>query len=60
MKPIILIIFFNIKTFLIRIEKKQQIFYSYGRRDNRLLLLWYGFALEKNVYDYIPIKVINN
>ena len=38
-------------------EKGEQIFNSYGRRNNRFLLLWYGFTFEGNKYDSVPFRI---
>ena len=38
-------------------EAGSQLYMSYGRYSNRMLLSTYGFALEDNVYDYARIIV---
>jgi hypothetical protein len=38
-------------------ENGSQLFMSYGRYSNRMLLSTYGFALENNFYDYARVVV---
>lgn len=40
------------------VKKGQQIYNCYGRRNNRFLLMWYGFALRENAYDSLPLRVV--
>lgn len=40
-----------------RIKKGQQIFHCYGRRTNKFLLSWYGFAYLPNIYDSYSFRV---
>jgi hypothetical protein len=37
--------------------KGEQIFNSYGRRNNRFLLLWYGFTFDGNKYDSVAFRI---
>jgi len=38
------------------IQSGDAVFNSYGRRTNRELILSYGFALEKNCWEYVALK----
>ena len=40
-----------------RYEKGQEVFNSYGRRDNHFLLMEYGFALYKNEWDTVDMTL---
>jgi hypothetical protein len=40
-----------------QMEPGSQIFNSYGRRNNRFLLLWYGFTFPGNKYDSLPFRM---
>ncbi|CAD8064909.1 unnamed protein product [Paramecium sonneborni] len=43
------------------IKKYEQVTISYGRRTNRFLLCWYGFALEQNLYSSFNFRLwLNN
>lgn len=37
-------------------EAGSEVYMSYGRYSNRMLLATYGFALKENCYDYVRIK----
>lgn len=39
------------------ISEGDQIFNSYGRRSNKFLLAWYGFAHEPNKYDSVAFRL---
>ncbi|KAL4489194.1 hypothetical protein ABPG72_006258 [Tetrahymena utriculariae] len=36
--------------------KGRQIYHCYGRRNNRFLMVWYGFCHENNYYDSFPFR----
>lgn len=40
-------------------QAQEQIFDSYGRRSNDELLLLYGFALAKNVHNFVEISLLD-
>ena len=41
-------------------EKGEQLFNSYGSRNNRFLLMWYGFSLDKNKYNSVSLRLVLN
>eukprot|EP00357_Protocruzia_adherens_P016911 CAMPEP_0114994628 /NCGR_PEP_ID=MMETSP0216-20121206/13249_1 /TAXON_ID=223996 /ORGANISM="Protocruzia adherens, Strain Boccale" /LENGTH=722 /DNA_ID=CAMNT_0002358519 /DNA_START=25 /DNA_END=2193 /DNA_ORIENTATION=+ len=41
-------------------QKDKEVFNCYGRRSNRYLLLWYGFALDENRYNSARFKLWMN
>ena len=61
LKYSLIFILFVLKYFInngkFRVRKGQQVYNCYGRRNNRFLLMWYGFVLRENAYDSIPIRV---
>lgn len=38
------------------IKKGEQIYTFYGKRGNKVLMLWYGFCYSNNLYDSVPIR----
>ena len=40
-----------------QIKKNDQLFISYGKRNNRYLLCWYGFSLKYNVFDSLGFRI---
>jgi hypothetical protein len=39
------------------IPANKQIFYSYGSRTNKFLLVWYGFTYPDNLYDSVTLRL---
>lgn len=40
-------------------KKGSQVYYNYGDRTNKTLLLDYGFALPENTNDVVKIRIRN-
>jgi hypothetical protein len=49
-------VYFVIKTRR-PLKKGEQIYNFYGGRSNHFLLMWYGFTLKENYYDYVPFRL---
>ena len=41
-------------------KEGSEVFNSYGRRNNRFLLTWYGFTIPENKYDSVPFKLVSD
>ena len=42
------------------LSEKEEILFKYGSFDNRYLLKWYGFTVENNPYDRVPLYLKNH
>lgn len=40
-------------------KKNDQVFNCYGRRNNKFLILWYGFCIFNNKYESFSFRVNN-